>query len=173
MNLEFIGKAEVTNISNNRFKRVMLTIGIVCLLFAMIIEFIIGSRSAWLFVVPMIYLFSLRNQITKKRLILDVPMNVTIDGTNIEIIFNNTIRNKTGVFSEKYNFKVDDVKKCNYLNKYRELQILSICQYHKVSDSSVEIGKKRERNIKFKLAKDVEETLLNELEKKITIDYFG
>ena len=172
MNLEFIGKAEVTNISNNRFKRVMLTIGIVCLLFALIIEIAINNKSAWLFVVPLIYLFSLRNQISKKKIILDVPMSVTFYETAIEIVFNNTIRNKTGIFSEKYKFNVSDVEKCNYLKKYRELQILTNCNYQKINSSSVVNGETKTRNIRFKLAKEIEEELLNELKKQITIDYF-
>ena len=173
MNYEFIGKAEVINISNNRFKRVMLTIGIVCLLFALVVEIIIGNKSAWLFVIPLIYLVSLRKQISRKKIILDVPMSVTINETDIEIVFNNTIRNKTGVFSEKYNFIIADVEKCNYFKKYRELQILTNCLYHKIGDSAAEIGKTRIRNIKFKLAKEIEDELLNELKKQITIDYYG
>lgn len=172
MNLEFIGKAEVTNISNNRFKRVMLTIGIVCLLFAMIIEFMISSKGAWLFIVPLVYLFSLRSQISKKKIIIDIPINISIKQETLEIVFNNTIRNKTGNFSERFNFKISDVEKCNYLRKYRELQILTNSQYCKINDSSVEIGKTRVRNIRFHLPKDKEDVILSELTKIITIDYF-
>ena len=157
MNWEFIGKAEVTNNSNNRFKRVMLTIGIVCLLFAMIVELMI----------------SLRNQISKKKIVIDVPINISIKQNNVEIIFKNTIRNKKGYFSEKFNFKIEEVEKCNYLKKYHQLQILTNSQYCKVNDSSVEIGKTRTRNIKFHLPNEIQDKLLYELEKQLKIDYFG
>lgn len=172
MNCKFIGKAEITNISNNKFKRIMLTVGIICLLFAMVVEFVIGNKGACFFIIPLIYLFGLRNQIVRKKIILDVPMSVTINESDVEIIFYNTIRNKPGAFSEKYYFDVAEVEKCNYLKKYREIQILTNSQYYKIGDSSVKKEKTKIRNIRFKLAKEVEYELLNELEKKITIDYF-
>lgn len=171
MNVEFIGKAEVSNSSNNGFKRGVLTVGIVCFLFAMVIEVILENKSAWVFVVPLMYLVGLRNQVSKKRIILDVPMSVTINKDNAEIVFNNTIRNKTGVFSEKYIFKFADVEKCIYLKKYRELQILTDCQYYKISDSSSETGKTRIRKIRFKLSKDIEHELLGELKKQLDVEY--
>ena len=169
---EFIGKSEVTNISNNQFKRVMITIGIVCLLFSLATGVIIGNKSAWFFAIPLIYLLSLRKEISKKKYLLTIPMSITINDKKIEIIFSNTIRNKSGIFSEKYVFDVDDIKKCNYLKKHRELQIITNSQYYKISELSHEIGKTRTRNISFKLASEVEIPFLKELNEKTTIDFF-
>lgn len=97
---------------------------------------------------------------------------MSIDDNNFEIVFNDAISNQSEVFSERYNFNVDDIEKCNYLRKYRQLQIITNSQYFKFNESLVEKGKTRVRNIKFRLPKSIEKDILREIDKRVFVEYF-
>ena len=165
----FICKFEITS-TKNKSGIIMLTIGISCLLFSMVAGFII-NQNMWYLIIPLFYLLWSVKQTFKKTITLNIQMNFKIQGNYIEIIFNNTIRNKDGIFSEKYVFEISDIQKCAFLEKSHQLQITTNCQYFKVGNSTVEFGKTRTRNIKFILPENIEKDILEELNKKTNIEY--
>lgn len=170
MKLEFVCGIEAQDASKKRNKNILI-IGIVCLWVALVLGLAIGNKVSWVFIVPLIYLANSKKQISKKKTIIAVPIRMSVNQNDIEIVFVDTIRNNSGNFSEKFNFEIANIEKCSYIKKSRKLQILTKSQYYIVSDLSAEMGTTRIRNIAFQLPEEVETIVLSELSKIITIDY--
>jgi len=172
MRWKFINKIEGLKSSKNKFKKVILAIGIGCLFFAMIMQFKLGYKGAWIFIIPIISLAGSIKQLTKNRMTFNIPIQVAICEDDIEIVFINTIKNKRGLFSEKYQFKTCDVENCIYEKERHLLRIIAYCKYQKFNKILCEIGEERMRNLKFELTKENEEEILGELSKKNVVNRY-
>lgn len=171
MIFEFLSRTQVKNKSNNKGKRILISIGIVCLFVAMIIDFAIGNKSAWWFVIPLIYMISLRSQVSRKKLILDVPVTVVINTEFMSVKFSNTIRSKRGVYSEKYIFDFKTIEKCIFLNKFNELQVLANCKYEVYKDEAVESAISGKKKICILIPESKKPEILEEINKHVNIEY--
>ncbi len=98
MEFEFCSRAEVTYDTYSKKWKAVLTVGLVCSLFSMLIEFAINRKFAGIFVIPVIYMLYFRRKMRITTSIQDVKGIASSDGKIIRIMLFDVIKSRKGSF---------------------------------------------------------------------------
>ncbi len=112
--IKLIGQIPVKRSIGFRIKKASLTIGLVTLVVAIILDCIINNYYMITLLIPGLYLFNIRVKMGKSVLYKDVEIIVTIEELEITIIQENIISHKDKTYYVKYVFNKNMLQKLSY-----------------------------------------------------------
>ena len=99
---EFISSIEALVPTVSAGWRIMTTLGIVCLLIALVGELLVNNTFALVFVIPLLYLIHLRRQMRGRKRPVDIRTRVTLFADRIEVIYYGSLITRKGVLTQQY-----------------------------------------------------------------------
>lgn len=110
MRYEFISRCQVQTRDGFSKQRILLNAGIVCIIIAMVIELILNNKFALVFVVPLIYLISLRCKMPGKAGFRDVRTELVLSEDTFALTFFSSIMENGQYFDRQYLIKKNKIK---------------------------------------------------------------
>lgn len=147
--IELIGQIPIKRSIGFRIKKSSLTIGLVTLVVAIILEFIINNYYMITLLIPGLYLFNLRIKMGKSSIYKDVKISIQVEDLVISIIQENIISHKDKIYSVKYMFNKNMLKELSYSSNAR-LSFIFNGQYELIlNDNIVETKQLEKYNLSF------------------------
>lgn len=112
--IELIGQIPIKRSIGFRMKKTSLTIGLVTLVVAIILECIINNYYMIALLIPGLYLFNLRMKMGGSSIYKDVKISIQVEDLVISIIQENIISHKDKTYSVKYMFNKNMLKELSY-----------------------------------------------------------
>lgn len=119
----FISRTEVSADSNSG-SQVLTNIGIVCLLIALMCEFMINNIYALVLVVPLIYLVHLRRQMSGRRHLMDVYTRLTLFPDRAEVTYHGGYLTGKGTLTKQYIIPREGVRQLKCVPEERTLSLI-------------------------------------------------
>lgn len=114
--IKVIGQIPVRRSIGFRIKKACLTIGLVTLVVAIILDFIINNYNIIILLIPGLYLFNIRVKMGKSIIYKDVEISIEIEELEVRIIQENIISHKDKTYSVKYVFNKNMLQELSYLD---------------------------------------------------------
>ena len=109
MRYEFISRCRVQN-GGSSVQRVLLNLGIVCIIIAMVIELMLSNKFAFAFAVPLVYLLSLRGQMGGETGFRDVCTELILSGDTFSLTYSGSIMKKGRLLDQQYLIERDQIR---------------------------------------------------------------
>lgn len=107
---EFVSSIEALVPTVSAGWRTMTTLGIVCLLIALVGELLVNNTFALVFVIPLLYLIHLRRQMRGRKRPVDIRTRVTLFADRIEVIYYGSLITRKGVLTQQYSIPRHEVR---------------------------------------------------------------
>lgn len=108
---EFISSIEASVPTVSAGWKAMTTLGIVCLLIALVGELLVNNIFALVFVIPLLYLIYLRQQMRGRKRPVDIRTRVTLSADRIEVTYYGSLITIKGVLTQQYSIPRRGVRK--------------------------------------------------------------
>lgn len=110
MQYEFISRCQVQARDGLSAQRVLLNVGIGCLIIAMVIELILNNRFALAFVLPLAYLISLRGRAGGKAGVRDVRTELVLSKDTLSLTYFGSVMEKGRLLDRQYLIEKDKIR---------------------------------------------------------------
>lgn len=138
MQYEFISRCQVQIRNSFSKQRILLNVGIVCIIIAMVIELILNNKFAFVFVVPLVYLISLRCKMPGEAGFRDVRTELVLSRDTFALTFFSSIMENGHCFDRQYLIKKGKIKIMTQEHKKGRVTLL-LDGIVNIKDSSSEI----------------------------------
>lgn len=173
MNYDFISRSEITNYSFSGAKKTWLTIGVLCLFIAMILEFIIGQKFAIIFIVPLIYLLKARSQAGTRKSFGDVSVRMCFNEKDLNIIIHDVIIKKREKYKKQYKFSYTQINTVTFDKKTNILRVSGSGFVNIVTESDAikHSNKINNDTIALYIPDNISNTILTDFENNVFVIY--
>lgn len=120
--MQVIGRIEISKSKEDKWRSILINIGLISILIAILIELILGNYITLTLVVPLIYLCSIKKKIGKK-VYKDVIIEFNSSDENIKLALLNSIYKSNKLCSRLFEFQRNNILYANYDEKSQCLYI--------------------------------------------------
>ena len=171
MKYNFITRASVESNSNKGHKT-WLSVGIICLFIAMVLELIINQKFGLVFIVPIIYLINLRAHTSGKTTVKDVEIEMNFEHNELTLLYKNTILSKKTIYSQLFICPYNRVSNMEYNKANNTVYLLADVDMKIIDESHNVIRSKKidNRRIDIFIPDYCFEQVLNSLKENVDVE---
>lgn len=172
MKYNFITRANV-EVDSGSHKR-WLTVGIICLLIAMILELMLNQKFAAVFVVPILYLIGLRAHAGGKASVRDVELEMNFEADKLTLLYKNTVLSKKSVYSRLYTCPYNRITRFTYGDTDNIVYLIADMNMEIIDNAGhiIKSKKCKNQNVELFIPEYCIENVLNSFRKYVISDNF-